>query len=220
MLRKPVEAVLFDMDGLLIDSEAVYIEAYHAAAQTFGVEMSMALCHAMIGVPRMECEAMIQEHFGPEFRVDRFQLCFREHAERLMAEEVPVKPGARELLAWLAGRGLPLGVATSSRPTTVTHHLGRAGLLDHFQAIATRYDVERPKPHPDIYLEAARRLGAAPERCIAFEDSNIGLAAAHAAGTMAIMVPDILQPSEEVRAKCLTVVPDLHAALTLLKKHL
>jgi len=220
MLRKPVEAVLFDMDGLLIDSEAVYIEAYHAAAQTFGVEMSMALCHAMIGVPRMECEAMIQEHFGPEFRVDHFQLAFREHAERLMAEEVPVKPGARELLAWLAGRGLPLGVATSSRPTTVERHLGRAGLLDHFQAITTRYDVERPKPHPDVYLEAARRLGAAPERCIAFEDSNIGLAAAHAAGTMAIMVPDILQPSAEVRAKCLTVVPDLHAALALLKAHL
>ena len=220
MLRKPVEAVLFDMDGLLIDSEAVYIEAYHAAAQTFGVEMSMALCHAMIGVPRMECEAMIQEHFGPEFRVDRFQLAFREHAERLMAEEVPVKPGARELLAWLAGRSLPLGVATSSRPTTVERHLGRAGLLDHFRAITTRYDVERPKPHPDVYLEAARRLGAAPGRCIAFEDSNIGLAAAHAAGTMAIMVPDILQPSEEIRAKCLTIVPDLHAALALLKMHL
>src|SRR5262249_61706542 len=149
MLRKAVEAVLCDMDGLLIDSEAVYIEAYHAAAQTFGVEMSMALCHAMIGVPRMECEAMIQEHFGPEFRVDRFQLCFREHAEWLMAEEVPVKPGARELLAWLAGRGLPLGVATSSRPTTAGPHLGRAGPLAHFPALTTGYHVERPTPPPD-----------------------------------------------------------------------
>src|SRR5215475_12454467 len=220
MLRKPVEAVLFDMDGLLIDSEAVYIEAYHAAAQTFGVEMSMALCHAMIGVPRMECEAMIQDHFGPDFQVDRFQLSFREHAARLMADEVPVKPGARELLAWLGKRGLPLGIATSSRPTTVEGLLGRAGLLDHFKAIATRYDVERAKPHPDVFLEVARRLGAAPERCIAFEDSSIGLTAAHAAGTMAIMVPDILQPSDEIRAKCLTVVPDLHAALELLKMHL
>jgi HAD superfamily hydrolase (TIGR01509 family) len=220
MLKKPVEAVLFDMDGLLVDTEAVYIEAYHAAAKTFGVEMSMALCHAMIGVPRMECETMIQEHFGPAFQVDRFQLCFREHAERLMAQEVPVKPGARELLVWLGKRGLPLAVATSSRPTTVERHLSRAGLLGHFKAIATRYDVERPKPHPDVYLEAARRLGAAPERCIAFEDSNIGLAAAHAAGTMAIMVPDILPPSDEVRAKCMTIVPDLHAALALLREHL
>jgi HAD superfamily hydrolase (TIGR01509 family) len=220
MLKKPVEAVLFDMDGLLVDTEAVYIEAYHAAAKTFGVEMSMALCHAMIGVPRMECEAMIQDHFGPDFRVDRFQLSFRDHAARLMADEVPVKPGARELLVWLGKRGLPLAVATSSRPTTVEGLLGRAGLLGHFKAIATRYDVERAKPHPDVFLEAARRLGTAPERCIAFEDSNIGLTAAHAAGTMAIMVPDILPPSDEIRAKCMTIVPDLHEALALLQKYL
>jgi HAD superfamily hydrolase (TIGR01509 family) len=220
MLRKPVEAVLFDMDRLLIDSEAVYVEAYHAAAKAFGVEISMALCHAMIGTPGAAREAMIQEHFGPDFRVDRFQLCFREHAQRLMAQEVPVKPGARELLAWLGKRGLPLAIATSARATTVERHLGRAELLGHFQAIVTRYDVERLKPHPDVYLEAARRLDADPGRCIAFEDSSIGLTAAHAAGTMAIMVPDILPPSDEIRAKCLTVVPDLHAALALLKAHL
>jgi len=220
MLKKPVEAVLFDMDGLLIDTEAVYIRAYKAAAETFSVEMSIALCHAMIGMPRVECEAMIQDHFGPEFRVDHFQLCFREHAERLMTVEVRVKAGACELLAWLGARGLPLAVASSARTATVQKLLTRAGLLGHFQAIATREDVERPKPHPDVYLEAARRLGVAPQHCIAFEDSNVGLAAAHAAGTMAIMVPDILQPTEDSRGKCLTVLPDLHAALALLRKHL
>lgn len=220
MLRKPVEAVLFDMDGLLIDTEAVYIDAYHAAARTVGVEMPLALCHAMIGVPTPECEVLIQEHFGPEFRVDRFQLRFREHAERMLAAHVPVKPGAAEILDYLSGRGLPLAIATSSHATTVQRHLGRAGLLGHFKAIATRYDVERAKPHPDVYLEAARRLGAAAEHCIAFEDSGVGLTAAHAAGTMAIMVPDILQPSPEVRAKCLQVVPDLHAALKLLEAEL
>jgi len=80
--------------------------------------------------------------------------------------------------------------------------------------------VARAKPHPDVYLEAARRLGVAPERCIAFEDSNVGLTAAHAAGTMAIMVPDTLPPSPEIRAKCLKVVPDLHAALRLLQAEL
>jgi HAD superfamily hydrolase (TIGR01509 family) len=219
MLEKPIKAVLFDMDGLLIDTEAVYIEAYHAAAETFGVEMSMALCHAMIGVPRVECDAMIQDHFGREFRVDHFLLCFREHAKRLMAVGVPVKPGACELLAWLGACGLPLAVASSARTSTVQTLLGRAGLLGHFKAIATREDVERPKPYPDVYLEAARRLGAAPERCVAFEDSSVGLTAAHAAGTMAIMVPDILKPSDEIRAKCVTVVPDLHEALMLLRKH-
>jgi len=220
MLKKPIEAVLFDMDGLLIDTEAVYIEAYRAAAETLGIEMPLALCHAMIGVPSRECDAMIQDHFGPDFRLDRFERHFRDHAERRMAEQVPVKPGAVELLEFLRGRALPLAIATSSRPTTVDRHLGRAGLRHHFAAIATRYDVERPKPQPDVYLEAARRLGVAAERCIAFEDSNVGLAAAHAAGTMAIMVPDIVAPTEESRAKCLTVVPDLHVALKLLQAEL
>jgi HAD superfamily hydrolase (TIGR01509 family) len=220
MLRKPVEAAIFDMDGLLIDTEAVYIEAYHAAAQAIGAKMPTELCHAMIGVPTRECEAMIQDHFGPEFSVERFHVHFNEHARLLLDDHVPVKPGAGELLAWLGGRGLPLAIATSSRPTTVQRHLGRAGLLGHFKAVATRYDVERGKPHPDVYLEAARRLDVAPERCIAFEDSNVGLTAAHAAGTMAIMVPDIVPPSPEVRAKCVKVVPDLHAALTLLQEHL
>jgi HAD superfamily hydrolase (TIGR01509 family) len=220
MLKKPVEAVLFDMDGLLLDTEAVYIRAYGAAAGTFGIEMPVALCHAMVGVPTIECEKLIQDHYGPAFEVDRFQLCFREHAERMIAEEVPVKPGAPELLDYLAGRGLPLAIATSSRAATVDRHLGLAGLRRHFAAVATRYDVARGKPHPDVYLEAARRLGVAPQRCIAFEDSPIGLSAAHAAGTMAIMVPDLLQPSAEIRAKCVAVLPDLHAALALLRTHL
>src|SRR5262249_23469568 len=153
----------FDMDGLLIDTEAVYIQAYLAAARTVGVEMPMALCHAMIGIPSRECDAMIQQHFGRKFRLDLFERHFRDHVERLMAEDVPVKAGAPELLASLGGRGLPLAVATSSRATTVDRHLGRAGLRHHFTAVATRYDVERAKPHPDVYLEAARRLGIAPQ---------------------------------------------------------
>lgn len=220
MFGKPIEAALFDMDGLLIDTEAVYIEAYRLAAGAIGVEMPISLCHAMIGVPTAECEALIQHHFGPEFRVDHFQTTFRIQADRILADNVPVKPGAAELLEFLAGRGVPCALATSSRPTTAQRYLGRAGLLHHFAAIATRYDVERAKPHPDVYLEAARRLGVAPERCLAFEDSSVGLTAAHAAGTMAIMVPDILQPSDEIRAKCVRVVPDLHVALGLLRSAL
>ena len=220
MLRKPVEAALFDMDGLLIDSEAVYIRAYQDAAVEFGTEISMTLCHAMVGVPRRECEEMIQAHFGPAFDVPAFQLCFRRHTERHMEERVPVKPGAPELLAFLGDRGIKLGVATSAQRPSVERYLGRAGLLDRFGAIATRADIERPKPHPDVYLEAARRLGVDPTRCLAFEDSNIGLEAAHAAGMMAFMVPDILQPTPETRARAVRVLPDLHAAVDLLREHL
>jgi HAD superfamily hydrolase (TIGR01509 family) len=220
MFAQPIEAALFDMDGLLIDTEAVYLKAYQAAALDMSVDMPLSLIHAMIGVPTPDCKIMIQGHFGPAFDVEQFHLCTGDHAERLMAEGVPVKPGARELVDFLHGQGLPMAIATSSRVTSVQRRLGSAGLLDRFSAIATRYDVPRAKPHPDVYLEAARRLSVRPERCVAFEDSAIGLAAAHAAGTMAIMVPDIVAPTAEVRAKCLHVADDLHAVLVLLRPHL
>jgi HAD superfamily hydrolase (TIGR01509 family) len=219
MLRKPVEAALFDMDGLLIDTEALYIVAMQEAARSVGREMPVDFCHSMIGVPGRECNVMIAEFYGDGFSIGDFRQHFSRHIRGLLEHRIPLKPGVVELLDFLAGRGLRLAVATSAERHTTEHHLGRAGLLDRFDAVATRDDVEHPKPHPALYLEAARRLGVAPERCIAFEDSNVGLTAAHAAGTMAIMVPDILPPTPEVRAKCL-VMPDLHAALRLLREHL
>ncbi len=108
-------------------------------------------------------------------------------------------------------------------------HLGALGLYDRFATVVTRNDVTHGKPAPDIYLEAARRLAVPPPNCVALEDSSPGLTAAHAAGTMAIMVPDIVQPTDEVRAKCLHVAPDPacrfagparggYAAVTLLKR--
>jgi HAD superfamily hydrolase (TIGR01509 family) len=174
----------------------------------------------MIGVPGRECNVMIQEFYGDGFHIDEFRQQYSGHARRLLETSIPLKPGVVELLDFLAGRGLPLAVATSAGRSTAEHHLGRAGLLDRFSAVATRDDVERPKPHPDVYLEAARRLGVAPAHCVAFEDSNVGLAAAHAAGAMAFMVPDILEPLPEVRAKCVDVLADLHAALRLLQTEL
>jgi HAD superfamily hydrolase (TIGR01509 family) len=217
MFDEPVEAVIFDMDGLLIDTEAVYIKAHMAGAAIMGVELPLSFCHSMIGTPSPECDRLIQDFFGPAFRLDDFNGHVDGHAARLLEAGVPVKPGAVELLAILTERGLPLAVATSSSRRTTERHLGRAGLLGHFHALATRDDVVRGKPHPDIHLEAARRLGLAPERCLAFEDSNTGLTAAHAAGALAIMVPDIVPPTDDVRAKCLAVLPDLHAALDLLR---
>ena len=220
MFEKPVEAVIFDMDGLLIDTEAVYIAAMQAAARVLGRDMPMDFCHSMVGVPGHECNLMIEDFFGAGFSIAEFRQHFSVEIRQLLDSGIPLKPGVIELLDFLGSRALPLAVATSAGRVTAESHLGKAGLLDRFKALATRDDVERAKPHPDVYLEAARRLGVAPERCIAFEDSNVGLAAAHAAGTMAFMVPDLVEPLPESRAKCLDVVPDLHAALRLLRQHL
>jgi HAD superfamily hydrolase (TIGR01509 family) len=220
VLNKSIDAVIFDMDGLLIDTEAVDLEAYLAAAAHLKVDLPLAFCHSLIGRPGPDCDRLIQEFFGPAFPLDAFNDHADGHAARTLEANVPVKPGAAELLSFVAERGLPIGLATSSSRRTAERHLGQVGLLGHFHALATRDDVVRGKPHPDLYLEAARRLDVEPQRCLAFEDSNNGLIAAHAAGALAVMVPDIVPPTDEVRAKCLAVLPDLHAALGLLRRSL
>lgn len=213
MFEEPVEAVVFDMDGTLIDSESVYIAAMQDAAGTLGLALPLDLCHAMVGVPSHECNLMLQEHYGGGFDLAVFRRHFSNSVQGRMSERVPVKPGAVELIDFLRARGLPLAIATSAARATAERNLGRAGLLDRFDALATRDDVEHPKPAPDLYLEAARRLGVAPERCVAFEDSSIGIVAAHAAGMRAVMVLDILPPTDEARAKCVHIAEDLHEVL-------
>src|SRR4051812_21494191 len=216
MFREPVDAVIFDMDGTLLDSESVYIAGMQDAARTLGLELPLALCHAMVGVPSRECNLMLQEHYGAAFDLAEFRGHFSTSVQRQMGERVPLKPGVVELLDFLKAKGLPLAIATSAGRATAERNLGRAGLLDRFTALATRDDVEHAKPAPDVYLEAARRLGVAPPHCVAFEDSSIGILAAHAAGMRAVMVVDILPPSEEARARCLHVAQDLREVLQLM----
>ena len=217
MLKGPIEAVIFDMDGLLLDSEAVYLKAMQAAAGAVSREMPLALCHAMVGVPQTECNIMIQEHFGPDFDLEEFRGHYSSHVEVIMSERVPVKPGVVEMLDFLEAKQLPRAVASSALRATIERHLGRAALLPRFTTYTGRDDVLLPKPHPDLYLEAARRLGVAPERCVAFEDSSIGIAAAHAAGMQGFIVPDILQPTPEARTKCRAVLGSLHEGRALLQ---
>src|SRR5262245_49946209 len=130
MLNKPVEAALFDMDGLLIDTEVIYIEAMHLAAQGLGREMPLDFCHSMVGVPGHECSLIIEAYYGEGFSITEFREHFSVHRHRLMDNGIPVKPGVVELLDFLASRRLPLAVATSAGRATAEHHLGKAGLLD------------------------------------------------------------------------------------------
>jgi HAD superfamily hydrolase (TIGR01509 family) len=213
MFEEPVEAVIFDMDGTLIDSESVYLAAMRHAADTLGLALPLDLCHAMVGVPSHECNLMLEQHYGPGFDLAVFRGHFSGSVQRQMSERIPMKPGVVELLDHLRDRGLPLAIATSAARATAERNLGRAGLLDRFDAVDTRDDVERAKPAPDLYLEAAKRLGVAAERCVAFEDSSIGIIAAHAAGMRAVMVLDILPPTDEARAKCFHIAEDLHEVL-------
>lgn len=216
-LPNPLHAVIFDMDGTLHDTEKFYDIAQRQAAADFGYAVSDAFWHSLIGVPGIESDAMLRAHLGPDFPFEAFDGAYRTHRDALLAEGVPLKPGAVELLDHLQARGLKIALATSASRQTAETHLARSGLRGRFEIVVTRNDVDRGKPHPDPFLLAARHLGLPPANCIVVEDAFTGIRGAHAAGTMPVLVPDILTPTPEIRALCVAVLPDLHGVRALIQ---
>jgi HAD superfamily hydrolase (TIGR01509 family) len=214
---RPVAGVVFDMDGLLLDTERIYFDALFGAARSVGRLMTEDFARSMIGVPGKECHAMITAHYGAGFSLAAFNDAFGVIVAAALERDIPLRPGARELVTYLAEQGIPRAIATSSRRLSAERYMRRAGLIDLFAAIVTREDVENAKPAPDPFLAAAARLRLAPADCLALEDSHHGVAAAHAAGMMTIMVPDLLTPTDVHRSKCIAVVDDLHAVGALLR---
>ncbi|TWB87585.1 HAD superfamily hydrolase (TIGR01509 family) [Bradyrhizobium macuxiense] len=214
-----VDAVLLDMDGTLLDTEKVYFESLVAALNACGyADDVVALCHSMVGLPGPVCEAMLRDHYGTAFPLAEVNRTFIVTRDRMFDAGLPLKPGTIELLDGLAAADCRTAIVTSSSRRTAERHLTLAGIRDRFDTLLTLDDVTHGKPDPALYLKAAARLGVTPAACIAVEDSNHGVAAAHAAGAITLMVPDMAPPTEETRAKCAAVLPDLNAVLALLQE--
>jgi HAD superfamily hydrolase (TIGR01509 family) len=206
---KPFAAVVFDMDGTLLDTEMVFKSIVYEVSETLGYMMTDDVHLSMVGSSHEATNRLLVDTYGVAFPYELFNEECRRLMHGRMADAVPVKAGVREFLAELERRRIPMAVATSSRQVHALSHLGDAGLLDMFQAIVTRDDVQNPKPNPEPYLLAARLVGVKPGECLAIEDSHSGVRAAQAAGMQTVMVPDLVAPSPELRALC-TVMPSLH----------
>lgn len=206
------------MDGLLVDTERVYLDALLKACSSVGHEMTEVFAHSMIGVPGKECVAMIEAHFGPSFPMDAFGAEYDRLVAARLAEGIPLRPGASDLVRFLTDRRVPQAVASSSRRLTVERYLRGTDLIAHFATLVCREDVARPKPDPEPFLEAARRLAVPAAQCLVLEDSYHGVTAANGAGAMTVMVPDLLAPTAAVRALCVAVADDLHAVRRMLQE--
>lgn len=215
--RWRVAAVLLDMDGTLIDTERVYIDSLTAVLTGFGFADVNKVCHAMIGLAGPDCQQLLLDHYGADFPLAKINKAFVAKRDEMLRDGLPLKAGALDLLDALREAQCPMALVTSSSRRTADQHLTLAGIRARFDTMLTRDDVAHGKPAPDLYLLAAERFGARPQDCVAVEDSSVGVAAAHGAGAITLMVPDLQQPNPATRAQCAAVLPDLHAVLALLR---
>ncbi len=205
-----IAAVIFDMDGLMFDTEPVWYRSWEPVLTKHGLIMTEELFRDCLGTSFEGAIEVMRRHFGDEVDVrgiyeERWELA----RKMLLSECVPEKPGLRELLAFLDEREMPLAVASSSSREMVESHLQKHGMEDRFDVIVSGAEVERSKPAPDIFLKAASELGVEPADALVLEDAPNGIRAAAAGGFRSVMVPDVLQPDEEMASLAGHVCRDL-----------
>ncbi|MEO1131864.1 MAG: HAD family phosphatase [Cyanobacteria bacterium J06639_1] len=212
-----IRAAIFDMDGLMLDTEPIYRKAWLRATADMGYQLADDFYSSFVGRSNDDCDRLMQATFGEDLPIEKL----RERRdffwrETIREDGVPLRPGLLKLLDWLEEREIPKAIATASDRAEADISLSATDIMPRFHSITAGNEVANNKPAPDIYLEAARKLGVAPEYCIAFEDSNAGAIAATAAGIPTILVPDLQTPAPETLSRVFAVFPSLLDARTML----
>ena len=193
-----IRGVLFDMDGLVLDTEKLYTRFWMEACQFYGFSMTREQALKMRAANSKLSEENLHSFFGPDVDYRKCRSKRIELMDAFIAENgVESKPGIFELLDHLDARGIPAAITSSAPKERIEKHLASVGLLHRFAAICSGHEVPHGKPAPDIYLHGAASLGLPPESCLALEDAPTGLLAAHRAGCVTVMIPDMDQPDEQ-----------------------
>ena len=210
------QGAIFDMDGLMFDTEAMYQAAWNETAAEMGIELPETFVYEICGTSGDLLRSVIRKYFHTDDPDGLFQNVLRAVENRLKIE-VPVKPGLFELLACFRAEGVKLAVASSSYPEMIASNLRVSGTETYFDEIVSGSRIEHGKPAPDIFLYAADRLHLDPKDCYVFEDSVNGVLAGLAAGCTTVMVPDYVPPTEEIRNSSAVVCTSLTDALERIK---
>ncbi len=209
-ITKPFSAFIFDMDGILLDSESIYKQVYMTIGKQLGFEISEEIYLQIVGTNKITTRDIIKTAMGSDFPYDEFDARWVKLVSERMAENVPLKTGAKEILALLELNNIPFALATSTPYKAAKKHLIGADIYNYFDIIISGDDVVNGKPHPEPFLKAATGLGINPSECVAIEDSYNGVRSAHRAGMQVIMIPDQLPENDEMRQLCHAILSSLN----------
>ncbi len=215
------KAIVFDMDGVIFDSERLYRKHWMITGSEYGIpEDEMEdLCNRMAGATRENNERLMKDRFGETFDYDTFRSKTMERMDRdILAHGLDLKPGVKELFQYLKEQGYKIGLATSTQRERARRNLKNAGILEVFDRIVYGGVVPHGKPAPDIYLKACEDLEVKPEEAIGIEDSINGVKSCGAAGLYTIMVIDLIQPTEEIRPITHRIYDSLYDVIDFLKR--
>lgn len=214
-----MRAVVFDMDGILFDTERVCQDSWLEVAKRRGLPGMEEIFPRCIGRNSSDSRQIVLEAYGEDFDYEGFRAETSVWYWRYIETNgLPVMPGVELLLRWLKSNSWKLGLASSTRRPTVLKNLEMSGFLEYFPVVVTGDMVEHGKPHPEIYLLACRELGVKPEEAYAIEDSPNGIRSARAAGMLPLMVPDMIAPDEEMEDLSFRIFKNLNQVLTYLKE--
>ena len=213
-----MKAVIFDMDGVLFDTERLCMESWCVLAREQGIADMEIVFPKCIGRNAADTQVIVSDYYGKSFDYESFRRQASDWFWQYIKDNgLPIKKGVREILTYLNKAGYAVGLASSTRYSSVVNHLEEAGIKDDFSVIVTGDMVKHSKPQPDIYLLACERLGVEPQEAYAIEDSYNGIRSAHAAGMKPVMVPDLLEPDEEMRSLSFLICKDLTEVLSYFK---
>lgn len=217
-LTGPVRGVLFDMDGLVLDSEKLYTRFWIEAAAHFGHTMTWEQALQLRGASRPVSAQILRGFCGQDADYPRIRAKRNALLQAYIDEfGLELKEGVRELLDCLEELGIPAAITSSSPPERICSQLTSVGLYHRFTTICSGYNVPNGKPAPDIYLNGAASLGLRPEECLALEDAYTGITAAYRANCLSVIVPDLDQPGEEILEMCFAKADSLKDVATFLK---
>lgn len=194
-----IEAIVFDMDGVLFDTENLICQAWIEIAEEIGIDNIQEVLLKCIGRNFAASKAIFVEHYGETEEFEGFRKRADGKVHQIIEENgIPIKEGVHELLEFLKINQYKIGLASSTRKEKVLEHLKRANIEQYFEVVIGGDMVKESKPHPEIYQKACEELGVEPCHALCIEDSPSGIRSAHAAGLKVIMVPDLIEPTEEI----------------------